>query len=290
MNNRIKTVLDKIIYPFAKRFIAGNEPEDAINVTEKLNKKGVVAILNFLGEDIKTTSQAAITRNFYILLIRAIWDKKLQARISIKPSQLGLQIDPVVYLNNLLIIGKAAIKFNIPVEIDIEHSKDVESTVNAAATLKHLLPELDLRQAVQMRLKRTPKDIKKLSQAGVKIRLCKGAYKDDESALIYEKFVISQYTKIARQLISKKTNPAIATLDYDLLKKFISKCESEKCEIQLLYGFQKRLAYRLGRKNLPCAVYVPFGTNWLPYGMRRFKYILSKLPSIIKDEIILLFE
>ncbi len=296
MNKKVKSVLSKIAYPFAKRFIAGKTAEDALKTAKELNEQGLEAIINYLGEDVKTQKQAGETTNVYLYLLVEIRERNLQARISVKPSQLGLQINPPCYYGNLFKIGKAACAFDIPLEIDMEHFKDVEATIQNTIALKKAFPDLNIRQAIQTRLWRSTVDIDDLTATRVKIRLCKGAYKDEKSELVPEKIAGNRIIYHSEELIKQKMNPAIATHDSKLLNKYLKEFPNDtEAEIQLLLGIKKRLAKKLGEAHLRCplyinAIYVPFGTNWLPYGLRRFKYVAKKLPPIIWDEIMMLFE
>ncbi len=288
MNKILKSVLMKIAYPFAKRFIAGKTAEDALLVAEKLNKAGLEAIINFLGEDIKTDSEAWETAQVYHYLLREIFKRKLKARVSIKPSQLGLGLQsiPSPYFANLKSLATVASYLNIPLEIDMEHFKNIDKTISATIRLKKELPMLNLRQAIQTRLWRSTVDIDNLTESGVKIRLCKGAYKDEKSELAPEKIAGNRIIYHSEELMKQKMDPAIATHDLRLIKKLIN----SGCENQFLLGIRKRLAQQLAKRNLRCLIYVAFGGNWLPYGLRRFRYVVKKLPSIIWDEIIMLFE
>lgn len=296
MNRKIKSFLMKISYPIAKNFIAGENVKDALLTASRLNTQGFTAIINFLGEDVKTPKQAEETANVYLYLLEKIHKRNLKARISVKPSQLGLQINPLLYFDNLKEIGKKANALGIPLEIDIEHLADLNDTFKMAIYLKETLPQLNLRQAVQLRLKRTPADIYNLNEAGVKIRLCKGAYRDDKSVMTTEEIAKSRMIRCAEDLALLNRAPAFATLDKKLIKKFRKMLAENHpvlprdYEIQLLYGFRKRLAKQFVAEKTRCAIYIPFGSNWLPYGLRRFKYIVKKFPAVIWDEIMMLFE
>jgi proline dehydrogenase len=279
-------ILVKIGWPFARLFVAGKEMEDALRVAEELNKQDLTAIINFLGEEVKSQPQAYGNMLMYKKLLNQIRTRKLMARISVKPSQIGLKIDPHFYWRNLWEIGRIAFVSDIPLEIDMETEDTVSATIQATIELKKyfsstLFGDIDLRQAVAMNYKNIFDHIFDLTKAGVKIRLCKGAYK---SSISDKNEVKGRYRSAFSFLLRNEADPACATHDLSLADYALSLKNDYpfSCEFQFLLGLRKKTWKKLAGKGEQVAIYVPFGSHWLPYAKRRWLYILKKLPSIIR--------
>jgi proline dehydrogenase len=264
---------------FVSRFVAGEEMEDALKVAKVLNEQGFEAIVNFLGEEVKERSQVQENARIYLDLLKKIHFGKLKARVSIKPSQLGLKIDPRIYWHQMVSIGRDAYIYQIPLEIDMETEDTVVETINETVGLAEYYPGLNLRQAMAMNFKESFTHLYNLTAAGVKVRLCKGAYSSKYS----EKKVAERYFSAASYLFRQKANPDFATHDLRLLEK-IFRLRNEypaACGFQFLLGLRKKTWKELATRGERVGIYAPFGTNWLPYAKRRWKYLLKKLPSII---------
>jgi proline dehydrogenase len=277
-------ILVKVGWPFARLFVAGKIMEDAFRVAKKLNEQGLEAIINFLGEEVKDRKQAQENVRVYIEILRQIYQQKLKARVSVKPSQLGLKINRDFYWHNLWEVGRRAFNFEISLEIDIETEDTVEAIIQATIEFKKYFTSkffgtIDLRQAVAMNFKKSFTYLYNLTAADVGVRLCKGAYPSRYS----EKEVKQRYFHAASWLLRMKTNPDFATHDLRLLDRiFLLRNEYPSvCGFQFLLGLRKKKWKELSGKGERVAVYVPFGKNWLPYAKRRWKYIIKKIPSMI---------
>ena len=257
---------------FVQRFVSGDTMEDAFRVAEELNKDGFEAIINFLGEEVKDRAQIRDNVNVYAALIRRIYQQKLRARISVKPSQLGLKIDPRIYWYQMVHIGREAFLYKVPFEIDIETEDTVQKTIQSTIFLKNYFSGLDLRQALAMNFKRSFDYLYDLTAAGVKVRLCKGAYPSKYS----EKQVRERYYSAASYLLRQKANSDFATHDLELTNRIL-RLRNEYpavCGFQFLWGLRKRMWKKLAGQGEHVAIYVPFGKNWLPYAKRCWKYRL----------------
>lgn len=273
----IKPVKRWVFKKIACRFVAGEEMEDALWEAENLNKTNVTAILNYLGEEIKTPEKARQNTNIYCHLIREIACRKLNARISVKPSQLGLKISENLYFENILAIGTLCCQHNVKMEIDMEEFDFIGKTVKNSIQLKQSLPNLHLRQCLQISAKRSSDDVKKLTDAGIHIRLCKGAYKMPASATL---LLPKNYTPLRIIIYANCTFPKfveVATHDTEIINSLKS-----EISIQFLKGFLETKISSLQSSGHLMAVYVPFGSEWVPYGIRRLFYLAKNYKKIFE--------
>ncbi|MDP3052301.1 MAG: hypothetical protein Q8N42_02215 [bacterium] len=275
--------------------------EDAFRVAEKLNEDGLEAIINFLGEEVKDRTQVRDNVNIYTAVIRRIYHQKLRARISVKPSQLGLKINPRFYWLQLWQVGRSAFLFNVSLEIDMGTEDTVAETVQGTIALAKNFSGLDLRQTMAMNFKDSFVHLYNLTAAGVKVRLSKGAYSSKYS----EKNIAGKFYSATSWLLRMKADQDIATHDLGLLylirtlrERLYKSLGSDDavppdpsvqelipCGFQFFLGLRKRTWKKLVKEGERVAVCVPFGSNWLPYAKRRWKYVIKKIPSMIMDEI-----
>lgn len=287
-------ILVKVGWPFARLFVAGKTAEDALRVAKKLNEQGLEAIINFLGEEVKSWEQARLNVKVYKDILEKIHIRKLRARVSIKPSQLGLRVSQNEYWHNLWEVGRNAFIFDIPLEIDMETEDTVSATIEATIESKKyftspLFGEIDLRQCLAMNFKESFDHFFDLTQADVKVRLCKGAYK---SSISDKNEIKGRFRSAASYLLRQKADFDSGTHDTDLLRS-ISVLEDEwgpaSYGSQFLFGLYdllgldivcSRIEQKKGKK-IEKRIYLPFGDNWLPYAKRRREYLVKKIPLII---------
>ncbi len=269
----IKGLIYKI---FAHKFVAGETLVDAKKVASELQKEGFIPIFNLLGEEAVNTGQALDFVNDLIETIKSLPSK---SRISIKPSQIGLKINDKLYFKNLSKIGNWCMQFNMELEIDIEDHNSIYKTIYATMKLKDNFPKLKLRQAVQARLERTSRDIAHLEKKDIKIRLCKGAYHATKSSSSSKKDILKLF------LLSSLANSSTHYIDFATHDKKIIK--NLNGPFQFLLGFKKRLAKKLIKEGRQVAIYIPFGPDWEPYGVRRLYYVLGHLPGILWDDFLM---
>jgi len=274
-----------------RRFIAGNTMKDAFLVAQKLNSQGFEAIINFLGEEVKDLQKARENARMYSYLIRQIKRRKLKARVSIKPSQIGLRINRFFYRPNLFGVGRDALIYGIPLEIDMETEETVDATVWETIALSKHYSGLDLRQAMAINFKESFAHLYNLAGSGAKIRLCKGAY----PSVYGKKEIRERFLSAADYLLEHDANPDFATHDLNLLGKLLSLRENihdirksahltpfsmsamtVPCGFQFLLGLRKKTWKELCQQGERTAIYVAFGSNWLPYAKRRWQYIVKK--------------
>ena len=221
---------------------------------------GYEVSIDYLGELSKTIEDCFEARRQYLEIINHYKDKKID--ISIKPTQLGLSISRSLAYNSVCDIAEEALKYNHTIRLDMEDSAVTQKTIDLCLKVKALFPNIGV--AIQANLLRSQADIEQLIEHGVSVRLVKGAYKGD----IANSTVCARFSILAYYLKSKEANrPAIATHDEELVDKINNKFY----DYELLYGVRRDLQKNLLNRGYRVRIYVPFGTKWLPYTLRRLK-------------------
>ncbi|MBI4448342.1 proline dehydrogenase family protein [Candidatus Woesearchaeota archaeon] len=281
------SLLSRILTPFAKRFIAGERAEDAIRVAKALNEKGMKVTLDILGEDVKTEEEAYKAVNSYLSLLELINKEKVDANVSLKLTQLGLDLDTNLCAKNLEKILDKAKTYNNFVRIDMEGSAYTQKTLNIFHKLHQTHKNVGV--VIQAYLFRSEKDIQDLIKEGCRVRLCKGAYKEPQTiAYKDKKDVDSNYIRLMEQLLIANNYPAIATHDEKIInhtKKFVGehKIRNNSFEFQMLYGIRSRLQEKLANEGHNMRIYVPFGSHWLPYTVRRLRERKENILFVAKN-------
>jgi proline dehydrogenase len=259
---------------FARRFIAGEQVEDAIAAARALQAKGLLLSLDYLGESVATTAQATAATREYIRLIDDIVAADIERNISLKLSQLGLAIDRATCVDNMRRILEPARRHDFFVRIDMEQSAYTEVTLEVFETLWNL----DCRNigvVLQSYLYRTERDLRRMNELGARVRLVKGAYKEPASVAYQLKAdVDAAYLRQMRLLLDHGTYPAFATHDVALLDEIKAYAAErsiarDRYEFQMLYGIRRDLQSSFVADGYRMRIYVPFGREWFPYFMRR---------------------
>ena len=260
----------KILYPLAKRFIAGHDFDSAKPKINKLLDNGFEVSVDYLGEAGTKERDCNKAVQQYLKIIKYYWDKRID--ISIKPSQMGVLINPIISYQNLSIIAKAAKRYGHTIRLDMEDSSLTSITINQAISLNKRHGNVGV--AIQANLYRTKEDLKILIDNNVSVRLVKGAYKENENIAHQEEFEISaEFFNYAAELYSNKSNrPAVATHDEELLEDIQELIPDPRYfDYEMLYGIRRDLQKDLTRNQYRVRIYVPFGEHWLPYTLRRLK-------------------
>ena len=261
---------------FASRFVAGETLDSAIEVAKTLNGKGISTSLDLLGESVTDRAAAQAARDQVIeILDRIASDVEGDTNISIKLTQMGLDLDEDVCVDNLRQVLNRAREHGIFVRIDMEGSAYTERTLRLFAERVH--PEFgDLSGVViQSYMRRSTSDVQKLLEMQARVRLCKGAYAEPEEIAFQERSEVSgSYEQLLERLLVHGNYPGIATHDealIDLAVQFVKEksVSADRFEFQMLYGVRRDLQEKLRRDGYSMRVYVPFGTQWYPYLMRR---------------------
>lgn len=256
-----------------ERFVAGDELEDAVRVIKDLNSKGVGGILDLLGEGVTDPAGAEAAADEYLTSIKRIEATGIDTTVSVKLTQLGLAFDKGRSIDHLRVLCAEAQRIGTRVEIDMEQSEYVTDTIEVYRLLRADHPQL--RMAIQAYLRRTAADLETLADVPPRIRLVKGAYSEPpELAFQKRKEIDAQYRYLTDWLFAKGDDPGIATHDSKLiLHAKQAALEADKpvdsFEIQMLYGVRRELQQQLAQQGYRVRVYVPFGSAWYPYLMRR---------------------
>lgn len=271
----VRLMPQKLVWVFSKKYIAGQNLEDAVKLVRSLNSKGIHATLDVLGEAIKNKDEAITAKNKCLEVFDAILENKLMANLSIKPSQMGLSIDENFAFMQIHEIVARAKSINNFVRIDMEDSPYTDATFNLYKKLKEKFDNVGV--AVQAYLKRSFNDVFNLNRHNTNIRLCKGIYIEPAEIAYKEKQAIrDNFVKILELMLKSDNYVGIATHDeylinsaYKLIKEMnISK---DKFEFQMLLGVREDLRDKINADGYKIRIYVPFGKDWYPYSIRRLK-------------------
>jgi proline dehydrogenase len=274
-NARVQKMVSegKLTQHAVHRFIAGDNLEDAIEVIKDLNARGIGGILDLLGEGVADLSGAQAAADEYLTSIKRIDETGIDTTVAVKLTQLGLALDKGACIDHLRRLAAEAQAIGATVEIDMEQSDFVFDTLDVYRLLHADFP--DLRVAMQAYLRRTPVDLETLAALKPKVRLVKGAYAEpDELAFQKKTEIDSQYRFITDWLFERGTDPGIATHDSGLIDHARRAADArglgrDSFEIQMLYGIRRELQEKLAAQGYRVRVYVPFGSAWYPYLMRR---------------------
>jgi len=266
------TLIEKFLFGIAKQWIAGDTMEQALKSARSANKNGMGAIINKLGEHVTTKTQIEETISEYLTLISNLRKFQVSGGISIKPTQVGLSKNLKDCQENLQkIIEKAAISQSF-VWVDMESSEHTDDTISIYRSLFEKYERVGI--AIQANLKRSKQDLDILLEHGAKIRLVKGAYRENKKTAYKTRNEVDEnYKKLMKRLFSNANEFAIATHDSKLIELAVqfSKKHEKKFEFQMLKGIRDELKPVLIKGGFSVAEYIPYGTNWLPYSIRRLK-------------------
>ena len=259
---------------FARRFIAGETVEEAIEAARVIERDGLMVTLDFLGESVASMAEADAATRAYLAVLDTIASSGVERNISLKLTQLGLTIDRATCVDNLRRILDAARTRDFFVRIDMENSPFTAVTLDVFETMW----QQGYRNAgvvLQSCLPRSERDAARMNELGARVRLVKGAYKEPKDVAYQSKAdVDAAFVRIMRLLLADGNYPAIATHDEAMIAAahaFAKEraIDTAKYEFQMLYGIRRDLQTRLKRNGYRVRVYVPFGREWFPYFMRR---------------------
>ncbi|MFP5235294.1 MAG: proline dehydrogenase family protein [Acidobacteriota bacterium] len=260
----------------SSRFVAGLEIEDALRVAEAVNKQGMSVSLDSLGESVTSEAEAHRAADVYHKLLDAIAARKLNANVSVKLTQMGLELDRALAESIAQNLTEHAQSYGNFVRIDMEDSSLTQVTLDIVRRI-HALPKMRgaIGTVIQAYLYRSEADIQQLVDDGIRIRLCKGAYKEPATVAFPKKpDVDGNYVKLTGMLLASPVYHGIATHDVNMIaaaKAYAREhsIDASRYEFQMLYGVRRDLQRQLVREGYGMRVYVPFGREWYPYFMRR---------------------
>jgi len=261
---------------FSSRFVAGTQVEDVLRATLAVNKLGQSVSIDNLGENVTNAEEARESAALYHRLLDAIAAQSLNANISLKLTHMGLDVDEALARELVSGLVAKAASLKSFVRVDMEGSPYTQRTLDFVHEL-HRRPGHQgcVGTVIQSYLYRSEKDVQDLLSAGIRIRLCKGAYKEPSDIAFQKKSEVDDnYIKLMKSLMKSGIYHGLATHDERIIKEAKSFAIAEKIpheafEFQMLHGIRRDLQQQLSREGWGMRVYIPFGTEWYPYFMRR---------------------
>ncbi|MBN2321854.1 MAG: proline dehydrogenase family protein [Acidobacteria bacterium] len=271
----------------ASRFIAGDTLEDAIRVVKQANRRKIKGTLDFLGEN-TLTPEDALTACKELIRAQDRMDKeRADCNLSIKLTQIGLNLDPLFCEQNLVKIAEHAKNLGNFVRVDMEDSACTDRTLEIVERTYRNLGNVGT--VIQAYLYRSEWDAVRMVKKGIRIRLVKGAYREPEGvAFRRKKETDANYVKLMKVLLENGTYPAIATHDGSIIqaaKEFVQSknIPKESFEFQMLYGIRRDLQRLLARDGYNVRIYIPYGAHWYPYFMRRLAERPANVTFLIRN-------
>ena len=261
---------------FSGRFVAGTRLTDVVRATEVVNASGASVSIDNLGENVTNADEAKLSAELYHQMLDQISSRTLDANISLKLTHMGFDVSEDLAYRLVTELLAHAVSINNFIRVDMEGSPYTQRTLDFVREL-HRQPGHagKVGTVIQSYLYRSEKDVSDLLSEGIRIRLCKGAYKEPaEIAFPKKPEVDASYVKLAKTLVKSGVYHGLATHDQNIIaemKKFAhdENIPATAYEFQMLYGVRRDLQHQLVREGYGLRVYIPFGTEWYPYFMRR---------------------
>jgi proline dehydrogenase len=260
---------------FASRFVAGETLDSALAAVRALNAKKISASLDLLGESVRNETEARAASREYLLMLDRVHEEGVNANVSVKLTQMGLDISEDLCVEIMHDILSRARDYRTFVRLDMESSEYTERTLRLFEDRLYPSYPENVGIVLQSYLYRTQADVERAIMLKCRVRLCKGAYNEPATVAYPEKKdVDANYVRCMQKLIVDGNYPGIATHDVAIIdeaKRFVTERQipRERFEFQMLYGVRRDLQEQLVREGYNMRVYVPFGTQWYPYLMRR---------------------
>lgn len=259
---------------FARRFVAGERLEDALAVAQALERDGLLVSLDYLGERVSTRDAATAATKTYQQLVGAVTAAGISRNLSLKLTQLGLDIDRATAIDNLRRIVETANTADCFVRIDMESSAYTDETLDVFETLWSLGCR-NIGIVIQSYLRRSREYVERMNGLGARVRLVKGAYREPTDVAFQQKSEVdAAFVELMQILLIAGHYPAIATHDETIIgttRRFAADMQVgvDKYEFQMLYGVRRDLQQQVVAEGYRLRVYLPYGTQWYPYFMRR---------------------
>jgi proline dehydrogenase len=274
----------------SRRFVAGTTIEDALAATQATNKLGLSVSVDNLGENVTNAEEARHSAQLYHQMLDAMQARGLNANVSLKLTHMGLDVDEAMAYEIASGVVQHAARINNFVRIDMEGSPYTQRTLDFVHRL-HRQPENTghVGAVIQAYMFRSEKDVEALLAERIRIRLCKGAYKESPEISFEKKAdTDANYIQLMKLLLKSGVYHGIATHDENMIRATIEFAQKEKIspsafEFQMLYGVRRDLQQKLVKEGWRCRVYIPFGTEWYPYLMRRLAERPANAIFILKN-------
>lgn len=272
----------------ARRFVAGETIDDGINACRELNRQGMTVTLDYLGESVSNREDATAAANVYIDMLRRLAVEKIDGNVSMKLTQMGQDIDEAFLRDNVKRILDVAKQNETFVRFDMEASSHTQKTLDFHRSLWNEGYK-NTGVVIQSYLRRSKGDIEKLNAEKIRVRLCKGAYKEPAAVAFQDKRdVDSNYVSLMQLLLEHGNYPGIATHDERMIRATMNFAkergiDASRFEFQMLYGIRRDLQQMLIGQGYRLRIYVPFGEAWYPYLMRRMAERPANLMFIVNS-------
>jgi len=274
----------------SSRFVAGTTVEDALRATRAVNELGLSVSIDNLGENVTNAEEAKHSAELYHQMLDRIAAQKLNANVSLKLTHMGLDVDEALAFETASALVRHAVKTDSFVRVDMEGSAYTQKTLDFVRRLQRE-PGMagHVGAVIQSYLRRSQKDVEQLMADRTRVRLCKGAYKEPPDIAFKDKAdVDSSYVRLMKTLLKSGVYHGIATHDEKMIRATIEFAQAEKIspasfEFQMLYGVRRDLQQKLIKDGWGCRVYIPFGTEWYPYLMRRLAERPANAIFILKN-------
>lgn len=274
----------------SSRFVAGTAVEDALRAAEAVNRAGLSATIDNLGENVTNPEEARTSAGLYHQMLDQIAARRLDANVSLKLTHMGLDVDEALAFDITSDLVRHAVRTGSFVRVDMEGSAYTQKTLDFVRRL-HREPDVEGRvgAVIQSYLRRSENDIELLLAERIRVRLCKGAYQEPpEVAFPAKADVDANYVKLMKMLLSSGIYHGIATHDENMIRATIEFARAAKVppsafEFQMLYGVRRDLQESLVKDGWRCRVYIPFGSEWYPYFMRRLAERPANALFILKN-------
>ena len=283
----VKLMPESIVWIFSKKYIAGKTLQSAVDTVKELNSKGILATLDVLGESVRTKQEAIEAKNKALEVLETIIKNKLNANLSIKPTQMGLAIDKEFAYQQIKELVKRANEINNFVRIDMEDSPYTDLTIEVYKRIYEEYSNVGI--VLQAYLKRTVNDTIVLNKIGTNYRLCKGIYIEPAAIAYKEKQAVrDNYMKSLELMLKNGNYVGIATHDkylidkaYELIKAL--NIPKDSFEFQMLLGVREDLRDKINKDGYKIRIYVPFGNDWYKYSIRRLQENPNIAGHIVKE-------
>ena len=274
----------------SRRFVAGTQLADAIAATRAVNAKGLTVSIDNLGENVTNAEEARHSAQLYHGMLDAIQQQDLKANISLKLTHMGLDVDEKLARELVTGLVEHAVRLDNFVRVDMEGSPYTQRTLDFVHEL-HSMPghKGKVGAVIQSYMRRSERDVEELIAKGIRIRLCKGAYKEPADIAFQEKSEVdANYLKLTRMLLKSGIYHGIATHDERIIRETQAfatreKLARESFEFQMLHGIRRDLQDGLAKQGWRLRVYIPFGSEWYPYLMRRLAERPANLFFIVRN-------
>lgn len=276
----------------ARRFVAGETLDEAIKAAEDMNDKGLLVSMDHLGESVTDEQMARQATEDCINLLDGIYLNKINANVSVKLTQLGLDIDETLCIDNMRHILTKASEVGTSVNIDMESSKHTDATLRIFRLLRQDFSNISV--VIQSYLRRSEEDMRQLAESGASVRLCKGAYKEPpeiafaQKSEVNDSFVSLTHLFMAPEYRERGAYLKIATHDPKMIQAALNYANEHdipknQYEFQMLYGIRTQTQLELVQQGHQVRVYIPYGTEWYPYFMRRLAERPANLWFLLKN-------